>query len=406
MKENKFKIFCLNFSYTILIFFMGVICHAYKDTLFKPFKYLFNTPKVSIVMSTYNRAEALPHAIESMLDQTFTDFEFIIIDDGSTDNTSEQIKYYAQKDPRIVHLKNDINRGLIYSLNRGLDIARGEYIVRMDDDDKSLPFRLERQVWAMDINPHIAVLGGGLVPLEGNHPKPYGVPQINNMDEVELNTYFSSGLAHPTIIIRRSFIEKHNIRYDFKYQYAEDCGFYKDVMQKGGRISSMKEGVLMFGYIRGLIKPDKYTEIQSESFKKVQYDKFKPLVEISYDLLGAFNGDEKRCQILKKMVEANKVKKILNQDVLEKRRKITCQPYEIDGTPIQVTHPYWKDTLVLEKDGKSIYRLSDMTETATIIHEDNETVTISWKRWDDEVYSKKSDKQWVYLKNKNGTVKK
>ena len=406
MKQHKFKTFCLKTGYTVLVFWLGFSCHANKDMLLKPFKYFFNTPTVSIVMSTYNRAEALPHAIESMLEQTYGDFEFIIIDDGSTDNTSEQIKYYAQKDSRIVHLKNEQNRGLIYSLNRGLDAARGKYIVRMDDDDKSLPFRLERQVWAMDINPHIAILGGGLVPIEGKHEKPHGIPQINNADEVELNTYFSSGLAHPTIIIRRSFIEKHNIRYDSKYLHAEDCGFYKDVMAKGGRVSSMKEGVLMFGYIRGLAKPDQYYNIQAESFKKVQQDKFKPLVEVSYDLLGAFNGDEKRCTILKQMVEANKVKKILNQDVLEKRRKTICQPFEIDGTAIQVIHPYWKDTLVLEKDGKKLYRLSDITDTATIISEDDKTVTISWKRWDDEIYTKKGTTNWTYLKNKDGTIKK
>lgn len=392
-------------GYAILLFVGGYMCGLNNNKIVHPIQKLFNTPTVSVLMSTYNRSEALPHAIESILNQTYDDFEFIIIDDGSNDDTFEQLRYYAQKDPRIVLLRNEENRGLIYSLNRGLDVARGKYIVRMDDDDKSVPYRLERQVWAMESNPDITILGGGILGKKSKPEKPLGMPRINKPDEVELNTYFSSGLAHPTIIIRRDFLEKNNIRYDSAYTYAEDCGLYKDVMAKGGRISSMKEGVLHFGYISGLKKPKKYSYIQSESFKKVQKEKLKPFFDAPAEMLGAFVGEEVRCEILKQMVPANKVKNILNQNVLEERMKKVCKPFEKLENTIEINHPYWHDSIAFEKDKKRFYRVEAPEETGQIIQEDDTTVTISWDNWDEEIYSKEAADKWAYLKDANGGSK-
>ncbi len=391
---------------TVCVFTGGVVCGIHYNKITYFFKRTFCNPTVSVLMSTYNRSEALPNAIESILDQTYTDFEFIIINDGSSDDTDAQIKHYAEKDPRIVYLKNEENKGLIYSLNRGLDVARGKYVVRMDDDDKSVPFRLERQVWAMDVHPEITIMGAGILGTDSKPQRVLGIPKIHNTDEIELNTYFSSGLAHPTIIIRRDFLEKHKIRYDMAYTYAEDCGLYKDVMAKGGRISAMHENVLYFGYVKGLTKPKKYSYIQGESFKKVQKEKLKPFFDAPYEMLGAFTSDEVRCQILKKMAPVNKTKKILNQTVLENRIEQICRPYETPAFVIDIQHPYWKDKFALDETRKKFYRLSTPNETGKIVNEDEKTVTISWDNWDEEVYEKETPEKWVYLKNQNGMVKK
>lgn len=405
MKKFISKTKLMKISYVFCLFIAGYICGINQEKILHPVHHLFSKPMVSVLMSTYNRSEALPHAVESILSQTYKDFEFIIIDDGSTDDTYEQLSYYAQKDPRIVLLRNDENRGLIYSLNRGLDVARGKYIVRMDDDDKSLPYRLSRQVWAMELHPEITILGGGILGKDAQTKKPVGIPRIYNPDEIELNTYFSSGLAHPTVIIRRDFLEKHNIRYDYAYTYAEDCGLYKDIMKKGGRISAMREGVLYFGYVSGLKKPKKYSYIQSESFKKVQKEKLKPFFEAPEEMLGAFTGDEVRCEILKKMIPVNQVKNILNQKVLEERKEKICKSFEKPENAIDVKHPYWKDFFALDKERKKFYRVGVPDETGSIIKEDEQTATISWDNWGEEVYTKIKEDKWVYLKDASGQVK-
>lgn len=113
-------------------------------------------PKISVLMSVYDGERYLREAVESILNQTFTDFEFMIVDDGSTDGTWAILQSY--NDPRIVLLRNEENTGLTRSLNMGLAVARGEYIARQDADDVSLPERLEKQVRFLDKHPEIVLV--------------------------------------------------------------------------------------------------------------------------------------------------------------------------------------------------------------------------------------------------------
>ena len=116
---------------------------------------------VSVIMSNYNTPEEFLRAsIESVLNQTYSNFEFIIVDDCSTDNSLEIIKSY--QDERIVVLENKENLGITKSLNRGLEIAKGEYVARMDADDISFPKRFETQVEYLKNNPQVIVCGTGV----------------------------------------------------------------------------------------------------------------------------------------------------------------------------------------------------------------------------------------------------
>ncbi|MDB5330388.1 MAG: glycosyl transferase, group 2 family protein, partial [Phycisphaerales bacterium] len=108
---------------------------------------------VTVLMAVYNEARFAPAAVESILGQTFADFEFLIIDDGSTDSSAGYLRDLY--DPRVRPLRNAGNLGLTRSLNKGLDAARGEYIARMDADDIALPDRLAGQVAFLDDNPHV-----------------------------------------------------------------------------------------------------------------------------------------------------------------------------------------------------------------------------------------------------------
>lgn len=362
-------------------------------------------PTVSVVLSTYNRANALPTAIESILNQTFTDFEFILINDGSTDNTEQVILSYAAKDPRIVYLKNETNQGLIYSLNRGIDAARGKYIARMDDDDKALPFRFERQVLAMDTHPEIALMGSSFLGKDGTAQKKEGEPVIRDPDQVEINTYFSSGLAHPTIFIRRSFLNKNHIRYNKEYLYAEDCGLYKDILNKGGKITSVAEQLLHLGYIKGLSHPEKYSHIQGETFKKIQKEKLDAFFDVPYEMLGAFKSVANKCEILNKIVPVNRDKKILNQKLLEKLQTETCQKAEKLKDAIEVKHPTWEDHIDIRKDG-SFSRVEAPRERGRIKYNNDNTVTLYWDKWKAEIFRIRDPKHYEYLKDIDGKIKK
>ena len=128
-------------------------------------------PKLSVIMPAYNAEKYIGEAIESILNQTFTDFEFIIIDDGSSDHTADIIKGFH--DERIRFIQNEKNSGVANTLNKGLELSQGEYIARMDADDISLPARFEKQVAFMEANPDVAVVGCGIELFGMSHEKRY-----------------------------------------------------------------------------------------------------------------------------------------------------------------------------------------------------------------------------------------
>ena len=117
-------------------------------------------PKISVAMGVYNGSKYIREAIKSILNQTYTDFEFIICDDCSTDNTIEIIQEFIKQDNRIILVGNETNSGLAFSLNNCIAKSKGEYIARMDDDDVSLPDRFKIQVEFLENNPNYAFVGG------------------------------------------------------------------------------------------------------------------------------------------------------------------------------------------------------------------------------------------------------
>ena len=124
--------------------------------LFKP----QSEPKVSVVMPVYNRADLVERAINTVLLQTFQDFEFVIVDDGSTDKTPDILKKYAQKDSRIRIVTNPKNCGVACARNRGNDVAKGKYIVVMDSDDVIFPKMIETEYNYMETHPETVMVYG------------------------------------------------------------------------------------------------------------------------------------------------------------------------------------------------------------------------------------------------------
>lgn len=240
----------------IVSYFAGFFCYFGFASLIPP--------KISVVMSTYNRAHLLPHAVESILNQSFKDFEFIIIDDGSTDNTAQILSAYKYLDKRVKVLTNEKNRGLVYSLNRGLKAAKGKYIARMDDDDISMPWRFEYQVAFMDKNPHVTVSGTSNKK-SAPPPSPASSHSIGKFDisDSAIISYFNVPIFHPTAMIRKDFLTEHNIFYDNSYPSAEDTPFWHTIVRKGGNIVNLPYALVEQGYSG---KTENYFETQLKSF--------------------------------------------------------------------------------------------------------------------------------------------
>jgi glycosyltransferase involved in cell wall biosynthesis len=178
------------------------------------------SPRVSVLMSVYNGEQYLEEAVESILNQTFTDFEFIIVDDGSLDSSPGLLARHAQRDPRILVHRLDSNRGLSVALNAGLKLARGEYIARMDSDDVSLPDRLQEQVAFMDAHPHIGICGTWVELIGTIKRQVWKYPTQHAA--IHARMLFANTLVHPSVIMRAVAIGKNALQYDENVRYAQD----------------------------------------------------------------------------------------------------------------------------------------------------------------------------------------
>lgn len=174
-------------------------------------------PKISVLMPAYNSELYISEAIESILNQTYKDFEFLIINDGSTDKTAQIIQEYAKQDLRIRFINNIENKGLIAVLNQGLELCNGKYIARMDSDDISLPTRFEKQIIFLEENPNVGVLGTAGQNFGANDDVHFS-PQ--NVDIIELLR--GVGFYHPSVMIRKSVLDTYNLKYDKKFYLTED----------------------------------------------------------------------------------------------------------------------------------------------------------------------------------------
>jgi len=183
------------------------------------------SPEVTVLMAVYNGERFLRQAVESILNQTFLDFEFLIINDGSSDGTGDILASYD--DPRIRVVDNDRNIGHPQSLNRGLALARGEYIARQDADDISYSERLERQVSFMRKNADVAVLGTQVNYLRGDGKRTRfirpGKPVSALAAKFCLMFSPPNPVAHPTAMFRKSIIWDKYGGYDPNYRAAEDA---------------------------------------------------------------------------------------------------------------------------------------------------------------------------------------
>lgn len=180
-------------------------------------------PTISVVMSVFNGGEFLAQAIQSILDQTFRNFEFIIIDDGSTDDSEKVIKRFD--DPRIILIQQK-NTGLVASLNKGIKIAKGEFIARMDADDISLPQRFEKELIAITANHSIGVVGSFYTYIDyaGNPYASHVSPTLHQ--DLRFILLHVNPFGHGSVLIRKEALVKIGLYRD-DYPAAEDYDLWR-----------------------------------------------------------------------------------------------------------------------------------------------------------------------------------
>jgi glycosyltransferase involved in cell wall biosynthesis len=221
-----------------------------------------NAPTISVAMSVYNGERFLAQAIESILSQSFTDFEFLILDDGSKDGTREIIEGFAARDPRIRPILRE-NRGLIASLNQLIGEARAELIARMDADDISKPERFARQITFLAENPECGVVGswtedideaGGRYHLDGaDHP-------LDHEQFLEAVERGGSLLCHPSVIFRRDIVRSVG-GYHAAFKHCEDMDLWLRLASVT-RIANLPERLLRYRHYDEQISSRHATEQQ------------------------------------------------------------------------------------------------------------------------------------------------
>lgn len=197
-------------------------------------------PLVSVVLPVYNGEEYLVDAINSILVQTFSDFELILIDDGSTDGSPKILKECEHRDPRVRVIVRE-NRGLVITLNNAIDIARGKWIARMDQDDIALPHRLERQLkWLESTG---ADISGSWVRRFGSSDK--RLVKLRQTDEaIKMEMLFCSPFAHPAVMMRTELV-KH-LRYNIACEKAEDYDLWTRAAEAGWKMTNVQEVLLLY----------------------------------------------------------------------------------------------------------------------------------------------------------------
>ncbi len=221
-------------------------------------------PLVSVIMSVYNGERFLQQAVDSILQQTYSNWEFIIIDDNSTDLTASILSGYS--DERIRVLKNDQQLGLTQNLNAAVEISTGEFIARMDADDISLPLRLEKQVKYLKNAPLLAGVAGFIEFIDENG-SPSGIwkhdRQTNTASKIRALLPWENCIAHPTVMLRRNVISRY--KYNIAQKHSQDWDLWLRLFANDLALEKLNEVVLQYRLHTSSVT---YIQKKQSAFKK------------------------------------------------------------------------------------------------------------------------------------------
>lgn len=286
-------------------------------------------PKVSIIMPVYNGEKYIRESIDSIINQTYKDWEFIIVNEfGSNQKTSEILREYENRDSRIRIIQNTSRLRIAESLNVGIHNAKGEYLARMDSDDISGKYRLEKQVEFLDNHPEIGIVG--------IHPTVFGDADWDwnteyNSDTILADSLFFLPFLHPTVMFRKKAVEDVGLQYNKEYFYTEDYDFFERMLHVV-KASNIDDRSLFFYRIHGgaatfaggNIGIDIYKTVMDRAFGRLDLDFNKSELSLLCIHEGCKNYQGKELYdkiaqlelLLKDIFIANIKKTIFDQDSL------------------------------------------------------------------------------------------
>lgn len=237
-----------------------------------------NISEVSVIMSVYNEPlEWLCKAIDSILGQTFTDFEFIIINDNpQNEGIIEELERYRAKDSRIIILKNKVNIGLTKSLNIGLLHAKGKYIARMDADDISEPNRFQTQYNFMEKHPDCVVCGSWMLKFNDSGLQLL-VKEPTDDDEIKSLLLMRNCIAHPTVFMRREVLLSNLVTYNEGVRYSQDYDLFSRLAMMG-KLANIPEPLLRYRQSGQQISSSKSKEQRALGYG-IAYKYFKAVLK-------------------------------------------------------------------------------------------------------------------------------
>jgi len=198
-----------------------------------------NVPEISVILPVYNSGEYLEECIDSILNQTFGNFELIIVYDKSNDNSKEIIEKYLKVDKRIIFIENEKKSGHPAAINKGLGIARGRYIAKMDSDDISMPNRLEREYLFLENNKDYFLIGSNAIRIDENGKYLEAIKFKKDIDIENFEKF--TPFIHTSIMFRNT-----KTRYREKFRLSEDTDFYLRALSMGLKIGNIDETLVKY----------------------------------------------------------------------------------------------------------------------------------------------------------------
>lgn len=206
-------------------------------------------PLVSVILPAYNSSKYITYTINSLLNQTYDNIEIIVINDGSKDDTEKIVTSYT--DSRIKYFANDSNYGLSYSTNRGLSLAKGEFIAHADHDDISTPFRIKRQVEYLQKNTDITGVSTSVIHINSKITAPKNCIDedlivTSNPTEVNFESMWGGILSNPTLLYRKSILDNMPSWFDEKMKVSADMDFFEKTFKAGAKWVTVKNKLLQY----------------------------------------------------------------------------------------------------------------------------------------------------------------
>ena len=244
---------CMKMRKIILFICLFIACVSVvwiKNMFFVP----KTEPLVSIIVAVYNRESFVDKTIKSILNQTYKNFELLVIDDGSKDASFEIVSQFAKKDLRVKVIQLPYNQGVSAARNMGLKLAKGKYIATLDSDDEAYPTWIEKSVLYMEKNPHVTMGYPKINCRNDDTPE----KKIEPLTKHKMNQLFYHSIINVGSIYRKDFIEQHRIRYNTEFISGEDYDFIMMGLANGGRVEQIVSDEALILYRVHSTNPKEY----------------------------------------------------------------------------------------------------------------------------------------------------